>query len=349
MRLPKLHLDTDLGTNIDDLCALAMVLRWADAELLAVTTNLEQDGRRAGCVRCALDLAGVGTARIDKCRDVACNVSTPTPQLSPRSAPQPTPRTARASPIPVAAGAEATAPQRSRVPLPDEAAYWPEAILPAPGPIEDALSLLARSVEQGAAIVAIGATTNLALLETRHPGILSRAELYLMGGYVHPPRAGYPAMTNEMDTNIQVDVEAAEIVFRAANPTLIPLSVGVETSLRRAYLPALREAGPLGRLIARQAEVFAGETGKEARYGRACAGLPDDTINFQHDPLACAIALGWREGVEITEVPLVAEIRDGRLVERVNRGGQPTRVVTRVDGARFSEFWLDVVTDPVSI
>lgn len=311
MRLRRLHLDTDLGTNIDDLCALAMVLRWPDAELLAVTTNLEQDGRRAGCVRYALKLAGAGAAHVP--------------------------------PIPVAAGAEATESQRRRVPLPDEAAYWPAAILPAPGPLEEALSLLARSVEQGAAIVATGATTNLALLERHFPGILSRAELYLMGGFVFPPRAGYPLITNEMDTNIQVDVESAEIVLRAANPTLIPLSVSVETSLRRAYLPVLRGAGPLARLIARQAEVFARETDKEARYGRTCARLPDDTINFQHDPLACAIALGWREGIESTEVPLRTEIRDGWLVEWIDSGGKPTRVVKQVDGDRFSRFWLDVV------
>jgi purine nucleosidase len=34
----KLHLDTDLGSDIDDLCALAMALNWPDVELLAVTT-----------------------------------------------------------------------------------------------------------------------------------------------------------------------------------------------------------------------------------------------------------------------------------------------------------------------
>jgi len=34
----KLHLDTDLGGAIDDLCALAMVLNWPDVELLAVAT-----------------------------------------------------------------------------------------------------------------------------------------------------------------------------------------------------------------------------------------------------------------------------------------------------------------------
>ena len=54
----KLHLDTDLGGDIDDLCALAMVLNWPDVELLAVTTVADDQGRRAGYVRYALRLAG---------------------------------------------------------------------------------------------------------------------------------------------------------------------------------------------------------------------------------------------------------------------------------------------------
>jgi purine nucleosidase len=53
----KLHLDTDLGGDIDDLCALTMVLNWPDVELLAVTTVADDQGRRAGYARYALGLA----------------------------------------------------------------------------------------------------------------------------------------------------------------------------------------------------------------------------------------------------------------------------------------------------
>jgi hypothetical protein len=81
----------------------------------------------------------------------------------------------------------------------------------------------------------------------------------------------------------------------------------------------------------------------QAQYGQTCEGLPEDIINFQHDPLACAIALGWNEGVEISEIPLKLEIKDGWLCQSVDAGGKPTRVVTRVDGSRFSELWLDSV------
>jgi inosine-uridine nucleoside N-ribohydrolase len=42
----KVHLDTDLGGDIDDLCALAMVLNWPAIELVGVTTGSDDGGRR---------------------------------------------------------------------------------------------------------------------------------------------------------------------------------------------------------------------------------------------------------------------------------------------------------------
>ena len=306
----KLHLDTDLGGDIDDLCALAMVLNWPDAELLAVTTVADDQGRRAGYARYALGLAGR--------KDIA-----------------------------VAAGADISLGcYRSRPGLPDEKAYWPEPIPPAPTPLDQALSLLERSVEQGAIIAAIGPYTNLALLEKRSPGILRSARLYLMGGYVFPPREGFPPWGNTMDYNVQVDVQSAQYVIQRSSPTLVPLSVTVETWLRRAYLETLRQSGPLAQLIARQAEAFARDENNEAHYGQTCNGLPKDTVNFQHDPLTCAIALGWDEGLEISEIALKSEIKDGWLCQRVDDSGRPTKVVTRVNGGGFSEFWLNTVARP---
>lgn len=308
----RIHLDTDLGGDIDDLCALAMVLRWPGAELVAVTTVADDAGRRAGYARYALRLAGRGD-------------------------------------VPVAAGADVSLGcYRERPGLPDEAAYWPEPVPPAPGPIDEALSLLARSIEAGATIVAIGPFTNLALLEQRSPGTLRRARLFLMGGYVFPPRDGLPFRDHRLDYNVQVDVQSARCVLERARPTLVPLTVTVETALRRAHLERLRSAGALGQLIARQAEAFARDEGYEQRLGQAYRGVPADIINFQHDPLACAIALRWKEGVEIRRIPLRLEVREGWLHEVVDPAGTPTPVVTRVDGERFSQHWLDVVTGRAS-
>jgi purine nucleosidase len=252
----SLHLDTDLGGDIDDLCALAMVLNWPQVRLLGITTVAEHSGKRAGYVQYALGLAGRNDLR-------------------------------------VAAGADASlGVYRSWPGLPDETRYWPEPVRAAPGSLDRALSLLEYNIEQGAIIAAIGPYTNLALLERRRPGILRHARLFLMGGYVFAPRHGFPTWNYEMDYNVQVDVQSAQYVLEHANPTLVPIAATLETSLRRAHLETLRCSGPFGELIARQAEAFAEEEKMEARYGKAYEGVPDDTINFQHDPLTCAIALG---------------------------------------------------------
>jgi hypothetical protein len=63
-----------------------------------------------------------------------------------------------------------------------------------------------------------------------------------------------------------------------------------------------------------------------------------------HDPLACAIALGWTDGgVEIREMWLKSEIKGGRLYQTVDQTATPALVVTRVNGIEFSEFWLGMV------
>ena len=262
--MPKIHLDTDLGGDIDDLCALAMLLRREEISITGITTVAEADGRRAGYVRYIVGLEGKAS-------------------------------------IPVAAGADVSGGfyRYPELGYPDEERYWPESISPSPNDLEDALEILRQSIEQDATIVAIGPFTNLYLLDLKYPGILAKTNLYLMGGYIFPVRSGFPQWGNEMDWNIQVDVRSAKHVIEHSTPTLIPLTVTVETALRRAYLEELSKAGSLGELIARQAEAFAVDEQNETKYGETCANLPSDIINFQHDPLTCAIALGWNDGVEI--------------------------------------------------
>ena len=306
--MPKIHLDTDLGGDMDDLCALAMLLRWEDLQFSGITTVAEAGGKRAGFTRYVLEMEGK--------RD-----------------------------IPIAAGAEVSKGfyRYPQLGYPDEERYWAARITPLPNPIDEALLLLKQSIEQQATLIAIGPFTNLYLLDLKYPGILMQANLFLMGGYVFPVRDGFPPWGNETDWNIQVDVRSARHVIEHSNPTLIPLSVTVETALRRAYLEELRNAGRIGQLIARQAEAFALDEQNEARYGETCAGLPSDIINFQHDSLACAIALGWNDAVEIREFPLLLEEKDGWLHERVDPRGRPVPVVTKINGPAFNEFWLNKI------
>jgi inosine-uridine nucleoside N-ribohydrolase len=306
----KMHLDTDLGGDIDDLCALAMLLRWEGVAITGITTVAEANGRRAGYVHHVLEFEG-------------------------------------GSNIPVAAGADVSQGfyRYPELGYPDEKRYWSKLIPPLPNPVADAIELLKQSIEQSSTIVAIGPFTNLYLLDLQYPGILIDAKLFLMGGYIFPIRAGFPQWGNKMDWNIQVDVKSAKYVIENSNPTLIPLSVTVETALRRKYLDDFRKSGALGELIAQQAEAFAIDERNEKKFGETCEGLPNDIINFLHDPLACAIALGWNDGVETQELPLVIEEKDGWLNERIDPSGKPIHVVTRVDGSRFNEFWLDKITN----
>src|SRR4026209_1852287 len=127
----KVHLDTDLGGDMDDLCALAMLLRWPEnIQLTSVTTVAEADGRRAGYARYILGLDGRHN-------------------------------------IPVAAGADVSEGyyRYAELGYPDEQKYWREAINPSPNDVEVAIRLLKQSIEQGATSIAIGPFTNLYLLD----------------------------------------------------------------------------------------------------------------------------------------------------------------------------------------
>lgn len=305
----KIHLDTDLGGDIDDICALAFLLRSPNVELTGVTIVGDTAGKRTGYTKYALKLEGREN-------------------------------------VPVAAGADVSGGfYRMELGLPQEDKYWPEPIAPSPNAPEEAIELLKDSIEQGATIVGIGPYTNLYLLDKKYPGILKRAKIFLMGGYVYPIREGYPNWENNMDFNIQVDIKSAKHVLENSSPTLVPLTVTVETFLRMAHLNKLRTAGVLGELLAKQAESFAEDEKMETRFGRPCEELPKDFINFQHDPLTCAIAIGWNEGIEIKEIPLVIEEKGGWLHERIDESGKLTKVVTKIDGPRFSDFWLNRIIE----
>jgi inosine-uridine nucleoside N-ribohydrolase len=147
-----------------------------------------------------------------------------------------------------------------------------------------------------------------------------------------------------MDYNVQADVQSALYVLQRSSPTLVPIAVTAETSFRRSYLDNLNRSGPLASLIARQAEAFAEDENIQARYGKTCEAVADDTINFQHDPLTCAIALGWKQGVRIQELPIKSQVEDGWLRQSVDDRGQPMKIVTHVNGPAFNEFWLGTVT-----
>ncbi len=301
----RVHLDTDLGGDPDDLCALAMLLGWPGVELVGITTTIDPGGRRVGYVEHCLRLAG----RED---------------------------------IPLAAGVEVESTSlRVADPVINDERFWPLDLPPRPSPPGAALDLLDQSIEQGATVIAIGPYTNLALLEISRPGSLSRVPVVVMGGWVQPPDEGLPQWGPEMDWNLQWDTRASEIVAATADLTLATLPATLKAHLRAADLPRLRASGPLGALIARQSEAHAQETGM-TELGRSHAGLPDDLLNFHYDPVACAAAVGW-PGLIVEEMRLKTH-REGEILlfDRAD-DGKLTRVVQDVDAEQFREAWLSAI------
>jgi inosine-uridine nucleoside N-ribohydrolase len=306
MNSVRIHLDTDLGCDPDDLCALAMLLGWPGVELTGITTTIDPGGRRAAYVAHCLRLVG-------------------------------------REEIPVVAGAEVSLTTgRRAMPVIDDERYWPRNLAPRPSSPGAALDLLHQSVEAGATIVAIGPYTNLALLEVSRPGTLARAPVAVMGGWVWPPDQGLPAWGPEMDFNVQWDTRGVEnVAGAAASLTLVTLPATLKAPLRAADLPRLRAAGALGALIARQSEAYAQERRMTA-LGRAHAGLPDDLLNLHWDPVTCAVALGW-PGATIEEHHLGTVLAGDVLRFQPDANGRPTRVVVDIDGAAFTEVWLAAV------
>lgn len=302
----RIHLDTDLGGDPDDACALVMLLGWPEVEIVGVTTTIDPDGSRAGCAEHLLRLAG----RED---------------------------------VPVVAGAAMSSTVREiAAPSTGDLRYWPENLPLRPSPAGAALDALERSIGLGATVVAIGPLTNLAILETVRPQALSGTHVVAMGGWVREPGEGLPAWGPEMDWNMQWDHRAAATVMAAdCQLTLVMLTATLSAPLRELAVPRLRESGPLGRLLARQSEARA-EDADMRSLGRAHARLPDDLLNFHYDPVACAVAAGW-PGAVIETMRLAARLEGGVLRFVPDSDGRPVRVVTAVDGEAFAEDWLAAV------
>ncbi|WP_433510260.1 nucleoside hydrolase [Nonomuraea sp. CA-143628] len=301
----RLHIDTDLGGDPDDLCALAMVLGWPGVEVVGITTTADPDGRRAGYVAHCLQPVG----RPD---------------------------------IPVVAGAgRSLTTGRPMGDLPDHERYWGVPVAPRPAPPEAAIDLLERSIQLGATIAAIGPFTNLALLHKARPGRLDGVPVVAMGGWVHPLAPGLPAWGPGMDWNTQCDTQAARLLAEHARLTLVTLPVAFKAHLRAAHLTRLAASGPLGELLARQCRAYAIDGGM-TELGRAHAGLPDDLINIHWDPVACAVALGW-SGAVVQEQRLRTVLEAEQLCFTGDPNGRRTQVLADLDDQAFNETWIEAV------
>jgi inosine-uridine nucleoside N-ribohydrolase len=281
-----------------------MLLGWRDVDIAAVTTVADPDGQRAGYVTHLLRLLG---------RDD----------------------------IPVAAGAgRSGATGLAGGDLASVERSWGRPVGPRPSPHGAALRLLERSVRRGATVIALGPFTNLADFERARPGRLSRVPVVAMGGWADPLDADLPSWGPQRDTNVQYDADAAAALLRCCAVTWVPIHVTARTFLKATDLARLRASGPVGRLLAAQAEAHAADR-DVAALGRF-TGLPSDLVAFLHDPLTCAVALGWA-GTVTEPVELEPVLEDGVLRFEKRSGGRPCRMVTAVDGSAFVDVWLTAI------
>jgi purine nucleosidase len=220
----RLILDTDIGTDVDDCLALAVILGSPELQLEGVTCVYGDVLLRARMVRKLLSLAGRD--------DVPVLLGASLPLL-------------RRRPV-YWAGHEGVG-----LLEPGD-----ETLTPSP---EHAVDYLVRTIWEHPGqihLLAIGPLTNVALAFAREPRLAERlAHLTIMGGAVRGPDT---LALPYAEHNIRCDPEAAHVVLAAGAPTtLVPLDVTTRVSIDRGGLERIRAAGaPFHAAVARQVALY---------------------------------------------------------------------------------------------
>lgn len=220
----RIILDTDIGTDVDDCLALALLLTSPGVHLEGVTCVYGDVLLRSRMVRKLLNLRGYTTT------PVFAGASQPLLEL-----------------LPVYwAGHEG-------VGLLDDTdhALAPEA--------DHAVDYLVRTVMRNPYqihLIGIGPLTNIALALKREPRMAQAlAGLTIMGGACR----GYESLyIHYVEHNIRCDPEAAHIVFSSGAPiSLIPLDVTLQTRIRPADVERIRSVGtPFHAAVADQITLY---------------------------------------------------------------------------------------------
>jgi purine nucleosidase len=203
LRPIPLVLDTDIGDDIDDALALAIVLNSPEIELRGVTTVFRDAPRRAQLAKQVLDLFG---------RDV-----------------------------PVVSGASAPLLQPyDEIPNGAQLGRQFEALKDVPAEQFDlhAVEFLRSQIldaqrdGQMLTIAPIGPLTNIALLFSMYPELASFCRLIIMGGFWREAKPEW---------NILCDPEAAHLVFRSgADITMVGLDVTLRCQLSDEQVAQIR-------------------------------------------------------------------------------------------------------------
>jgi purine nucleosidase len=300
-------LDTDLGSDVDDAVALALLLACPELRLVAVTTVAGDARGRAWAAARLLGLAG----RTD---------------------------------VGVCVGARDALVRRGRfVWRGIETAAYPDGP-DAPISEEPAAERIVRAAREtpGLELVAIGPLTNLAHALALDPGLPERvARLTVMGGHIRRAAIGARVCEPGIDYNLCSDPEASAMVLGAGFATrLVTADVTLETWLRESDLarlaaaprPVARALVPLIRLWTPwQRKIFVEQLG---------GTLAADNVAFLHDPLT-VLSLVDARALRFERLRIVSTIQRGvfRTFEVPPSAsiGAEMEVATGVDAAAARE------------
>ena len=316
--MTQLLFDTDIGTDVDDALALALLIAQPDVDLVGVTTVQGHAPLRAAIARSLLEDS-------DK-RHV--------PVVAGRSAPL------RRSSVDGFHWNEMWGHEGAGV-LTDA-----ERQVPDDEPTrEDAARFILDAAERARdplALITVGPVTNLALALQMEPGLAQvLGPVTIMGGIVERHMVAWPAT---FETNLNSDPLAAAIVLGSPlDITLVPLEVTLQVYLDRADRERLaRDGGPvsqkLTRLIAEMREPFLRFA---AKYG--LDGSNFDERTYLHDPLAVHSALGGTH-TTLRDANIAVEY-EGQILRTIDHPERRPnmRVCTAADGPAFVADWMDAV------
>ncbi len=289
----RVVLDTDLGSDVDDALALALLLGSPEVDLLGVTTTYGDTALRARATSRLLQLAGV-------------------------------PGPGEPDGLPVRAGAGE--------PLSGAEVWWAghegtllgdlstAPVTPVTGP-EDAADWVARTAAAtagGVDLLAIGPLTGVALALRRAPSLArDLRSLVVMGGRWDDGDDGDEG-GDEAEHNLRSDAVAAAEVLTCGAPTLVVgLEVTQQVHLSSADVERIAGAGPLGAALAAQVHQWRELWGE--RWG------------VPHDPVT-ALLLCQPDLLELGP-PGRAEVDDRGVSVHVPDPAGTVRVATGVDAA----------------
>jgi inosine-uridine nucleoside N-ribohydrolase len=296
--LPVL-LDTDVGTDVDDAIAMALLLASPELDLRAVTTVSGDVGLRARIAKKLLTLGG----RPD---------------------------------IPVAGGVRAPVLRRRNFlwlghegkAIVDQTDQL--ALAPAHG-----VDLLIDTVlRERPHVVTIGPPSNLAVAIMKEPAVIGAiSHLTVMGGALgiaHDPNVPL------VEYNLNSDAEAAQLVLDAGIPTtLVPLDVTWYTFFKTAEVARLRQSS--SRLVQTLCDAMEVWWPMHREFFAGQRSYSPDIVAFLHDPLTLATVFE-RSFVTMKPMRLRPAVVDGVFRLLSEPSAPEVEVAVKVDAPRFVEF-----------